>query len=84
MFKGKPEASADALLDFLRTQGRAAKVELSTGFDLPLAELDKLINALAAQGKIQFVPAGNGGFWELRSEGLVCDARTGVCTTGGF
>lgn len=76
----KPQVTAQGVLDFLRHQGRAAKVELATCFDLSPIEVDAMLNTLNAQGKIRFTPAGNGGFWLLRGDGATCDATTGVCT----
>lgn len=77
-----PETTAQTILDFLQFHGRAATVELRTAFDLSSAALYDLLNTLTDQRQIQFVSAGNGGFWEFRGEGLVCDSTTGVCTSG--
>jgi putative protein-disulfide isomerase len=75
-----PEATPKTVLDFLRIYGRSAAVELTTLFDLSLAELEPILNALTAQQQVQFQPAGNGGFWTLRAEGATCDAVTRTCT----
>jgi putative protein-disulfide isomerase len=75
----QPVANADNVLDFLLNNGRAAKVELASVFDVSLTELDVLLNTLSSQRKIQYVPAGNGGFWEFIGEKGVCDISTQTC-----
>lgn len=76
-----PEKTAEAILAFLELYGRAATVELTTVFDLSLPEQESLLNALTAQQKIQYLPAGNGGFWTLQAAGAACNPVTGMCTT---
>lgn len=76
----QPKISADNILDFLLNNGRAAKVELTTVFDISLNELDVLLNTLSSQRKIQYVPAGNGGFLEYKKNELICDESNRVCS----
>lgn len=75
----QPAANTDNILDFLLKNGRAAQVELVTVFDVSLTEVDALLNTLSNQGKIQYVPAGNGGFWEFIGEKGFCDISTQTC-----
>ena len=74
-----PTPDADSLLGFLRTFGRAAPVELTTDFDLPTADLERLLAGLAAGGTIRRVAAGNGCFWEPLASSRTCDPVAGQC-----
>ncbi|MBK5962633.1 thioredoxin [Thiocystis minor] len=74
-----PTPDADGLLGFLRTLGRAAPVELTTVFDLSLADLEPLLAGLETAGRIRRVIAGNGCFWEAITSSMVCDPVTGLC-----
>lgn len=76
----QPKFNADTILDFLLNSGRAAKVELATVFNVSVSELDVLLNTLSTQRKIQYVPAGNGGFWKCLGEAFTCDPVTRTCT----
>jgi len=76
-----PEATTRTILDFLQTFGRAAPVELTTAFDLSPQELESILTALVAQKRIQYMPAGNGGFLALQAEGQSCDPVTRTCTS---
>lgn len=75
-----PAKTAEAILDFLRTTGRAAEVELREVFDLTGAELVGLLGSTDLKRLIRHVPAGNGGFWEAQTEVSTCDATSGQCT----
>ncbi len=74
-----PETSGQAILDFLQRDGRAATVELKAVFDLPSAELEDLLLTLTRQQQIQYMPVGNGGFWEVRTDAMSCDPLTRTC-----
>ena len=75
-----PEASVESILEFMTSHGRAATVELTTAFDLSLADLKSFLSTLTGQQRIQYLPAGNGGFWSLRAEAMTCDPVTRTCT----
>lgn len=74
-----PEKSAENVLEFIRTYGRVAPVEMVTVFDLPADELEAILTGLAAEGRIRRVAAGNGCFWELLAADHSCDLETGTC-----
>lgn len=76
-----PEKTTEAILAFLQRHGRAATIEVTSVFDLPPLEWDALLNNLSVQQKIKYLPAGNGGFWELQAERGVCDPVTRTCAT---
>lgn len=78
--QGRPPASsAEDLLAFLRTQGRAAPVELEAVFELSSSALERMLDALQVQGRIRRVQAGNGCFWEPQPAGAACEASAGIC-----
>ncbi len=79
--KGRaPGRTADDLLGFLQTYGRAAPVELTTVFELGVGDLETMLAGLAAAGRIRRVAAGNGHFWERTVTSHGCDAESGICT----
>ena len=75
----QPEFSDIALLNFLRHDGKAAKVELATVFNKSQSELDVSLDALLQQDAIRFTAAGNGGFFENNGSVLACDPETRTC-----
>ncbi|MBV5265916.1 DsbA family protein [Pinisolibacter aquiterrae] len=75
-----PGKTTDALFEFLKTYDRAAEVELMEVFDLTRTELAELLTAPGLKNRIRFIPAGNGGFWEVRAETAVCDSNVGQCS----
>lgn len=74
-----PERTPDSLLSFIGTYKRAAPVELTTAFDLPIGELEAMLAGLAETGLIRRVEKGNGCFWELVPVAS-CDSKSGMCT----
>lgn len=74
-----PEKTTEAILNFLGNFGRAATIELASVFDLSLQEWNLVINEPSVQQKVQYLSAGNGGFWVLRAETGVCDPVTRTC-----
>jgi len=74
-----PEKSAENVLAFIRTYGRAAPIEMLTAFDLTPEELEAILGDLAEEGRVRRVAAGNGCFWEILASGPVCDPETGIC-----
>ncbi len=74
-----PIPDAESLLDFLRTFGRSAPVELTTVFDLKPADLEQMLATLETAGTVRRVAAGNGCFWEVTASGAVCDPAVGLC-----
>lgn len=74
-----PGKTADDVLVFLRTYGRAAPVELTTVFDLTSKELESTLTSLLEERRIRRVAVGNGYFLEPTTVGPVCDGEKGVC-----
>lgn len=73
---GKSEA---VILEFIKTFGHVAPVEISTTFDLTKDELNDILKSLDNQTLINITPAGNGAFITPSSEPLSCDPVTGMC-----
>lgn len=76
-----PEKTTEVILDFLEDHGRATTVEIISVFDLSPQEWESLLNEPSVQQKTQYLPAGNGGFWALRTQRGVCDPATRSCTS---
>ncbi|MBP2667669.1 MAG: DsbA family protein, partial [Firmicutes bacterium] len=76
-----PEKTTESILNFVENVGRAATVEITSAFELSLQEWESVLNEPSIQQKLQYLPAGNGGFWELRTERGTCDPVTRTCAT---
>ncbi len=73
-----PEPTAENVLGFLNTYGRAAPVEVTTVFDLSPQEYEAIVDDLEAENRVRRVPAGNGYFLEPVA-GASCDIESGTC-----
>lgn len=76
-----PEKTAESILNFVENFGRAATVEITSAFDLSQQEWASLLSEPSIQQKLHYLPAGNGGFWDLRIERGTCDPVTRTCAT---
>ena len=76
-----PEKTTESILNFVENFGRAAEVEITSAFDLSQQEWASLLSEQSIQQKLHYLPAGNGGFWDLRIERGTCDPVTRTCAT---
>jgi len=72
--------SDEKVVELLKKITRAANAELTEIFNVPLTRLLETLNSLVNKGIVQYVPVGNGGFWQLQTSAGECDPLTGTCS----
>lgn len=73
--------SEEAIMQFIRTYGSVAPIEINMAFDLTDAELKLTVDSLLKQKLITRRAAGNGYFISPAISSMACDTATGICTT---
>jgi len=73
------KVSEETVLEFVKTFARVTTAEIKETFDLSEKEINSWLISLTEKNKLTEIPAGNGFYYEISKNNMMCDDITGVC-----